>query len=119
MLRNMPPPWVEERRASRGRREGEKTARMTMHIRKMAMKCISVDTFQSTITAPSRAPKNPARLHKPWNRAMMLHWYSRSTPTPCVLTEIFVKLAATPKKNSPAASSQKEDAMPRYTSTAG
>ena len=49
---------------------------------------------------------------------MMLHWYSRSTPTPCVLTEIFVRLAATPNKNSPPANSQKEETSPRHTSTA-
>ena len=50
---------------------------------------------------------------------MMLHWYSRSTPTPCVLTEMFVRLAATPNKNSPPASSQKEETSPKHTSTAG
>jgi hypothetical protein len=90
-----------------------------MHIRKMAMKCVSAEICQSTMAAPSKAPKKPARLHKPWNRAMMLHWYSRSTPTPCVLTDIFVRFAATPKKNNPAASSQKDPAIPRHTSTAG
>ena len=41
----------------------------------------------------------------------LLHRYSRSTPTPCVLTDIFVRFAATPKKNNPAASSQKDPAL--------
>ena len=65
MLRNMPPLWELERRASRGRRKRENTARMAMQIRKMARKCVFVDTFQSTMKAPSSAPKKPARLHRP------------------------------------------------------
>ena len=48
-----------------GLKKGASDDEIKKAFRKMAMKCVSVDTSQSTMKAPSSAPKNPARLHKP------------------------------------------------------
>jgi hypothetical protein len=64
-------------------------------------------------------PVKPAKLHTPWKEAIILRRYKRSTPTPCVFTEILQRFPNIPKINSPAERYKTEEAKPIFINAAG
>jgi hypothetical protein len=63
------------------------------------LKCIKGLYPKDIIRAAKPATLRPARLHIPWKEAITDLPYNASTPTACVLTEIFNRLPKNPNTN--------------------